>query len=443
MPVTPQRTVTAVLTLLAALILAAPAAAQGAEPRRQATMSWWSRATEYPADTVSRHYHVKSDLPPEELKELAEHLDHTYESFVRQLSGWLRQNLPATFNVMIFSTREEYELTLKFQFGIDATGSGGMFFSNRRGSALALWTEGLPRRRVEHVIQHEGFHQVAAALFGGNLPPWVNEGLAEYFGEAIMVNGKLVTGQSSPRVINHMKDAIESGEYIPFLKMLQMDGQRWNAAVKSGDARLQYEQAWSMVHFLIHGENGRYAGMFSRFLQFLNIGHAPYDAFVMAFGTDNVHAFEARWKAYAQDAQPSTFLTAMERLEFLAAGLLELSNRDIYPESLEALRTELQKINFSYTLERHDYTTTVKASDVSLYDIPPDEHSDPENPPRFKVEKQKLSVVRSTAEERRLEKENPRPALAYTQNVRPHNLGVVWVRDTETNTFSFRIAVGR
>ena len=188
-----------------------------------------------------------------------------------------------------------------------------------------------------------------------------------------MVGRSLVIGQTNPRVIAHIRDAIETNSHIPFRQMLTMDSKAWNANVKAGKARLQYEQAWSMIHFLVFGEGGRHDGEFFDYLRYLNAGFDSYTSFVRAFGSDDIEQFEEDWKRHALAQQPSAFITAMERIEFLAAGLLELSKSRVYPQTIEELRTRLREIEFTYTLNSHNIQTELSAMDDALFTIPQDD----------------------------------------------------------------------
>ena len=49
-----------------------------------------------------------------------------------------------------------------------------------------------------HTVQHEGFHQFAHAVIGGDIPTWLNEGLAEYFGEALFTGGRVRPRRGPP-----------------------------------------------------------------------------------------------------------------------------------------------------------------------------------------------------------------------------------------------------
>ena len=231
---------------------------------------------------------------------------------------------------------------------MNADASGGMFFANTAGTALAIWTGGLPQRRIDHVLQHEAFHQFAYSRFGDDLPIWLNEGLAELFGEALLVDGTLIIGQATPPLLEEVQTAIDANKHLPFEQMLNITPAQWNAALKHESASPAYRQAWSMVHFLIYANEGQYAGAFENYLRHLNNGLPSKQAFVRSFGPD-IAAFEAQWKRYVMEARPSALATALERIEFLAEGALELNRRKIHPQSLEELKSALREINFTFT----------------------------------------------------------------------------------------------
>jgi hypothetical protein len=140
-----------------------------------------------------------------------------------------------------------------------------------------------------HVIQHEGFHQFAHAVIGGNLPAWLNEGLAEYFGEGIFTGDGMITGVVPPSRLKRIQDGIRTRRFRSIQSMMLLSGDRWNAEMDGTN----YDMAWSMVHFLAHGENGKYQGPFSQFVK--DIGrHQPWDrAWLANFGT--AEGFEKKW----------------------------------------------------------------------------------------------------------------------------------------------------
>jgi hypothetical protein len=412
--------------VIAALFITVPASAQLQAP-------WWDRA---PAARVGAYW-IKTDLPAEQANELAQHLNVMYEQYSQRLAS-LPQRAPEALNVLIFKNRRDYELTLRSRFGVDPTGTGGLFFMSNRGNGLALWTEGLPKRRVHHVLQHEGFHQFAHSRFGGDLPIWVNEGLAEFFGEAVIVGRALVIGQSQPRIIDTVSGAIDTDAHIPFVKMLSMSGDEWRNAMRDGDGSLQYAQAWSMVHFLVYGEGGRYTGAFERYLRLLNHGLPSQEAFVRAFGSQDIEGFERKWKSYAQQAQPSAFIAALERAEFLAQGMLAISQGDQRPTSLDELKIAMREAGFSYPLTSHKLNVVLSADDDELFEIPSDELAG-EEPARFTLRAPDLR--RLSRRQRNLEKQSPTPWTIATEHLQPANIEVVWVRKEDGDGFTYDIVV--
>jgi hypothetical protein len=400
-------------------------APQGGAGSQPPIRSWWDR-TAPPAGRglpTSRHYTIRSDLDLERTREFAEHLDLMFNEYSKRLAS-LPQRLPHALNVFMFERRRDYHETLRTQFGIDAEGSGGMFFVTPRGAGLAFFVEGVPRTRILHVIQHEGFHQFAFSRFGNDLPIWANEGLAEFFGFAAVVGREVVIGQASPWTLSALREAIENDATIPFLEMLTMTNDGWNARVRSRQAAMQYQQAWSMVHFLVYADNGRYRGPFERYLRLLNTGVPSEPAFIQAFETNDLGAFERRWRAYVlNEATPGAFVAALERLEFLVEGMLALERLDRRPASLDDLRDALVEIGFSHRIERHGYSVTLRADDPQSMAIPEDEHT--RQPPVFAVEPRRPP---RTQRERREEEARATPANLRTQNLRPRELGVRWIR---------------
>jgi hypothetical protein len=431
----PARLLIPLLTLLVAVL--APAQEADAQSRsgsragRQAQRAWWVRAPV----RRSKYYVVQTDLPDAEARAYGRHLDRMYEEFSRRLAA-LPPRAPEKLNVYVFAKRADYLRTLKARYGLDGGGTGGMFFINPLGSGLAFWTEKLPVRRIHHVIQHEGFHQFAYSRFGGDLPPWVNEGLAEFFGESVLVGDDFILGQSTPTVIEALQEAIEVTAYVPFIDMVTLTNQGWRQRAVAGNGDLYYEQAWSMVHFLAYGDGGRYQQPFEQYLRLINQGILSQPAFVQVFG-DDLEGFERRWREYMRKAGPSSFLTALERIEFLAEGALALSRRKIVPGSLSELRDELRSMGFSYAISTHSRTRRLDSADDANFTIPADGLA--EEKPIFVATKPRLRQM--TRYTRKLEDEWPTPTALSTRGVEPKGLSVKWIRDKKTKEIRYEIVV--
>jgi hypothetical protein len=218
-----------------------------------------------------------------------------------------------------------------------------------------------------------------------------------------------------------------------------MTAQQWSETLANDTAAGLYTQSWSRVHFLIYGDGGRYRDHFERYLRLINTGHLSREAFVRAFVTDDFDAFERRWKEYAASVSPSSFVTALERLEFLAEGALELSRRRVLSESLEALQQDLVEIDFVLSLPDHAAAVELRPRS-RMFTIPPTGASQEGGyEPVFVVSRPKLSPL--TQRQRQLEESSPTPSVIETKFLKPRDLAVRWIRDEDGDSFTYDIVV--
>ena len=413
------------VAVVAGAFVAAPTALaqQQSQPRTQPKATPAPRVTWNPgAEIRSRHYRILSDLDADDTKLYANHLDLLYEEYARRLSS-LAQRAPEVPFVLMFAREQDYLSVLRARYGVNATGSGGMFFISPEGAALAFFTESLPRSRVFHVVQHEGFHQYAHSRFVGALPPWLNEGLAEYFGEAIVVDGRVIVGQSSIGPVERIKKAIEQNRTIDFLRLLTMSSDDWNANVRAGDASIQYMQSWSMVQYLSWADNGRYQRAFEAYIQLIHAGTPSDRAFVQAFGTSDLRNFEEAWRTWARSTVPSSLGTAAMRLTYLAEGLIQLSRDGVRVDGFDDLLAKLRERNFRTEVSIHGRTETIEANE-SVLQIPKDELSKVQ--PVFDIIPFRPNS--SSAVEKKRESEHPTPPTITTRGLEPRELVLKWTR---------------
>ena len=315
----------------------------------------------------SRYYTIHTNLLRTEAVSYGAHMDLVFASYAKRLRT-LRGKKQDRQNLYLLRTHADYIKTLQ-DIGLNGTGTGGVFFWAGQRSGLATWVEGRPRGRTLAVLQHEGFHQFARARLGDQLPIWVNEGLAEYFEHSIVVAGKLRSGIVDADRLAIVQRAIERDTAFPFGQLLNRTHTQWNRAVSSGDAKagLQYAQSWSIVHFLAHGDNGRYEGAFNRYLIGLSKGEGHTQAFSKAFGSEDTAPFAKRWRAFIETAEPDNFSEAVNRVQFLAAGMRATGGDAGWPDSLETLRQRMTERGFRLTYNGDGGRQTLKASDPKWY----------------------------------------------------------------------------
>jgi len=264
-----------VLAALALMLLAAPV-------RAQVPPEIASRLHTY--DTP--HYTLHTDISEADAREVDLRMTRIFEEYQRRTAGFSGQ-VNGKFPFYLFKNPDDY-----YASGAIPE-SAGVFIRDQYGSRLMAIAGEHADNETWHIIQHEGFHQFAANVIRGELPIWVNEGLAEYFGEARWTGDSFVTGLIPPQRLAEVNVAILRKTFKPFDKMMMMTADEWGSHLDYAN----YTQAWAMVHFLAQGENGRYQNAFVQFMQNLNRGMNAGDAWSSVFGNDT-KAFENHFEKW-------------------------------------------------------------------------------------------------------------------------------------------------
>lgn len=271
-----------VLLVSAPLALAAPAMKPSDSGDSPGTMQVYQ----------TRYYIIHSDLPIDDVKEAVIRMTRMAEEYHRRtqgFSGEIRERLP----FYLFRTSDEY-----YDSG-GLPGSAGVFMVDGRGARLMAIAGNETKGSTWHTVQHESFHQFAHAVIRGELPPWVNEGIAEYFGEGLFTGDGFVTGIIPPYRLKRVQEEIKSNRLKSVKNMMLLNHADWNSEMQIEN----YDQAWSMVHFLAQGENGRYQQAFVNFMKLIGRGTPWQNAWVQTFGS--VGDFEERWKNYWLNLPPN------------------------------------------------------------------------------------------------------------------------------------------
>jgi len=248
--------------------------------------------------------------------------------------------------LMLFEQRRDYLAYLKRE-GINGKGSGGFY----TGRALATFLRGQTAQRVRHVLRHEGFHQFAAEHIARDLPPWFNEGMAEYFADVIVGDGELLTGLVTAERVGAVKRLIASNAHVPLEKLFALSAEQWGASLNRGvfHSGPLYQQSWSVVHFLVHGEGGKHRAAFERYIGELAGRRSQRDAFRRAFDVD-VATLEKQWLAHCRALEPSAWARVREELGWLGKGLRNLDERGESPRTVAGLYDALAKEGYPHTV---------------------------------------------------------------------------------------------
>ncbi|MEM6459808.1 MAG: DUF1570 domain-containing protein [Planctomycetota bacterium] len=312
---------------------------------------------------ATAYYHLHTNLTRREAVPYGRHLDTIHAAYARRFARF--GDRPAgRMSVYLFRTRDQY-LDFLEAHDVAAHGSGGVFFVTHDLRGLATWTDGHPRRQTFRTLQHEGFHQFAWHHLGPQLPHWVNEGLAQYFEDAVPTASGLTLGLADAGRVARVRGAITRRETLPLAAIAGSGRAEWLAALRYDPERatLLYAQSWSLVYFLIHGEGGRYRPAFEDYLQHLAEGETSEDAFAAAFGGLPLPALGPRWRAHAFGQTVSEPVAATDELVLLGEALLLLHRRDETPRRFDELRQRIDTLGVTVTRVVDGAATRVPADD--------------------------------------------------------------------------------
>lgn len=271
----------------------------------------------------TRYYQLYTDLAPAEARQVAVRMTAMVQEYARRTAGFsgaVREKLP----FYLFRNHEDYLAAGGME------GSSGVYTGRK---LMATAGEKLTRGTWA-VIQHEGFHQFAHKAIGGERPVWVNEGLADYFGESLYTGEGFVSGIAPPWRIARVQKRMREGEFRSVIGMMNFSHAAWNANISG----VNYDQAWSMVYFLAHGAHGKFQKAFEQFILLCGRGQPVKQAWDATFGDPT--GFEAQWRDYWMsmplDASDPLYLQVSATIYTQLLGKM-LASGATMPTTIEAL----------------------------------------------------------------------------------------------------------
>ena len=278
-----------------ALALTAPAAA--------AKDTWTS--------VRSQHFFLIGNASEKEIRRVATRLEQFRDVFTRLFPN-AKFNSAVPTTVVVFKSDGSYKPYKPVVDGKVSEGVAGYFQPGEEVNYITLTTE----QRGEDpfsTIYHEFVHLLINDNFGkAAVPPWFNEGLAEYYSTfGIEEDRKVYLGRLVDNHILLLRDA----KLIPLKTLFDVDYYSLHRN-KRETKGLFYAQAWALVHYLINGNNGQRLQQMAKFFDMVLKKTPTEQAFRDAFQTDFA-GMEKELKKYIEGRSFRGQLATFERkLEF-------------------------------------------------------------------------------------------------------------------------------
>lgn len=256
------------------------------------------------------NFHLVGNASEREIKAVGTRLEQFRNVFSRLFPN-IRLASPVPTTVIVFKNDQSFK---PFKPVVDGkiTDVGGFFQAGLNVNYIALTTG---RRSINpyRVIFHEYVHLLIKNTLGhSGVPPWFNEGLAEYYSSFDIQDDRMVL--LGRPVFEHLQ-VLQQSRLLPLKDLLAAD--YYSLHRNKQDARgLFYAQAWAMVHYLMQADKGESISKLQEFIRLLLEKTAMEEAFRKAFNTD-IEGMERNLKAYIQQrAFTVSIATFKEKLVF-------------------------------------------------------------------------------------------------------------------------------
>ncbi|MDQ3748542.1 MAG: DUF1570 domain-containing protein, partial [Acidobacteriota bacterium] len=260
----------------------------------------------------SKNFQLVGNAAEKDIRRVAARLEQFRETF-RQIFTKVNFSSPVPTNVIVFKNDRSFrDFKPVGDDGKRTDWVAGYFLGGEDVNYIVLSTEG-EKSFTYRTIFHEYIHYLVDNDIGrSNVPPWFNEGLAEYYEMFEIENDQKVTLGALNQ--NHLL-LLQQNKLIPFETFFNVDNYSLQRQGHDG-AGLFYAQAWALMHYLMQGNNGTRSQQLNKFTVLVLNGKMPKEAFTEAFQTDYA-TMERELKKYVEQRNfRINIATFKEKLSF-------------------------------------------------------------------------------------------------------------------------------
>ncbi len=238
----------------------------------------------------SEHYRVKTNLALPAALAAALDLEFVLHDFYRAFGRELRLREPEEpMLVELHRDRDTYP----------EIGGNRIAYFDRNENCVRVSTGGSVRPEILfHEATHQILHVTAARARGGTgeVPDWLGEGLADYVAYGVSGEAGKRTFSTGARAEHHFREFAAAERPYDLPRVLQFEAGDFGASSK---AALKFAEAYTLVHFCLHGAEGKYRERFLGFVEGAYRGQGSATDFKKALG-EREDVLEKAWHAYAK-----------------------------------------------------------------------------------------------------------------------------------------------
>ncbi len=226
----------------------------------------------------SKNFLLVGNASEKDIRKVATRLEQFRESF-RLLFAKVKLSSSIPTNVIVFKNEGAYKnFKPKRADGKIDNFIAGYFQPGEDVNYITLSMEGEDRQTFA-VIFHEYVHSILNTNFGkSTIPPWFNEGLAEYYSTLEVVDGQKI--KLGLPLSSHLS-LLQEQRLIPLSQLFAITNFQLH---QQGDhsRNIFYAESWALIHYLTHTDK---ADELNTFFNAIIRGTAPEKAFQDVFKT--------------------------------------------------------------------------------------------------------------------------------------------------------------
>jgi len=260
----------------------------------------------------SKNFNLVGNASEKDIRLVATKLEQFRETF-RQLFPRAKFTQTVQTNVVVFKDDLSYRpFKPKRADGRIDDGIAGYFQSGEDANYITLSINSLDGDAYGTIF-HEYVHYMLDSSFGkSEIPPWFNEGLAEYYQTFQIENDQKVTLGALQQ--DHLR-LLQQNELFPLKAFFEIDN--YTLQQKGNYTRgVFYAQAWALMHYLIQGNQGANKDAMNKFMSLVLNRAEPEKAFQEAFGSDYATMEKALQNYVTQSKYSATVVTFATKLLF-------------------------------------------------------------------------------------------------------------------------------
>ena len=251
----------------------------------------WAEARGWKA-YASTYFLILTDSAPRRVEEVRTRLDAIFKRF------------QADFKPKAAPGRESVVRLFKDDFGyrnycsqVGISGAGA-FYDPELGELVLRDYSEIDKGMTFQSVYHEANHQYMAEHFlkRQQVRTWISEGLAGYYETAVYRNKRITEiGKIHREHMDEVRQALRDGTMEPLESFLRMERRQFYG---NDPRRLNYPQAWALVHFFLHTKDKSMREAFWNYLEIYRETGKDEEAFDTTFGALGVPKIEEAWKRY-------------------------------------------------------------------------------------------------------------------------------------------------